>query len=379
MVGLAVALRQLGLQVRLACNPAMHPLARSAGFEPIAFGASLGLEQAAKMPLAWDQWLAPPSSMQWSEECGASLLCEAEELLDVLRPGDVLIAPRNLPFLSLIATARGCRWVQVGLNSGAMIDHAQLGTRLLGRHPWKLGMDRLERMLRERLLGVSDGRDDSPPLMRLHAVPEVFVPYDYPQLPSKCTGFWCWDDPRWQQWSPPDDLNSFLKRNPEPLALAFSSQPLREPVAVLRQHLEVAERLGTTLMVVKGWAFSSQELPTTLINNPALHLVESLPFSWLLPRLHTVFIHGGMGTLAQALRAGCRVVIEPFGNDQFLNARLALEQGLALAVHPHRFDPTEVATAVRMQEPPTRRLEEDSFAGIDKAARHLCNVLSQCC
>ena len=51
MVGLAVALQKKGLQVGLACNPAMHPLARRAGLEPIGLGAALGQEQAAQKPL----------------------------------------------------------------------------------------------------------------------------------------------------------------------------------------------------------------------------------------------------------------------------------------------------------------------------------------
>lgn len=90
------------------------------------------------------------------------------------------------------------------------------------------------------------------------------------------------------------------------------------------------------------------------------------------------FIHGGMGTLAAANDGGCQLVIEPFGNDQFLNARLALEQGLGWAVPPHRFDPEQVAALLCQPPAAGAILPATTYAaalqGIDLAVKHLQKV-----
>ena len=44
------------------------------------------------------------------------------------------------------------------------------------------------------------------------------------------------------------------------------------------------------------------------------------PFSLLLPRAAALVHHGGIGTSAQAMAAGCRQLITPFAHDQFDNA-----------------------------------------------------------
>ncbi|MFM7314366.1 MAG: glycosyltransferase [Cyanobium sp.] len=378
MAGLAHTLVQQGFEVRFACNPAMHPLARRAGVEPLAFGAALGRLEASATPLAWDHWQASPRCRDWTEADRRRLLGDIETLLALLQPGDVLVGTRNLYLLSLVARARSCFWLEVGLHCGAMIDYQHLPAARDSTHPWKRGLDRLERDLRQRLLGDPEDRQDPPPLLRLHAVPDAFAPAAYPQVPAVRTGFWCWDDPRWRNWNPPEALEQLLAADGPPLGLVFSSQPLHDPRAVLARHLEVAERLRRSLVLVRGWAFGDEEQLAPLLDHPALTAVAPLPLSWLLPRLSAVFIHGGMGTLAQALRAGCQVVIEPFGNDQFLNARMALQQDLALAVHPHRFDSAEVAGALEScLTGPGSALDPSAFAGLPQAATRLGDLLEQ--
>lgn len=382
MAGLAQGLSRRGLEVRLACNPAMHPLARRAGVQPLAFGAALGEAEASQSPLAWDHWLASPELRRWTDHDRRALLAEVETLLDLLQPGDLLVGTRNLVLLSLVARVRRCRWLEVGLNSGAMVDYACLPVARHSTHPWKQGLEGLELELRQRLLAGADHRSDPLPLLRLHAVPSAFAPLDYPQLSAVCTGFWCWNDPQWQAWTPPPALERLLAAGPPPLGLVFSSQPLVDPAAVLLRHLEVAQRLERPLVLVRGWAFSRQAEARSpqlaaVLQHPSLLAVDPLPLDWLLPRLGAVFLHGGIGTLAQALRAGCPVVIEPYGHDQFLNARLALRQRLALVVHPHHLDPPQVAEALATQlAGRSSRLQPEAFVGLPVALRHVEQALA---
>jgi UDP:flavonoid glycosyltransferase YjiC (YdhE family) len=376
MLGLGCALQQQGFSVLIACNRAVHDLARRAGLAVTPFCERLGPQQAAGHSIQWDHWLRMPDRVAWEERDQRRVTTQVQELLALLNPDDVLIGSRNLPLLSLIARIRGCRWVEVGLNSGSMIDYEGLAESGLASHPWKLGLEALEADLREQLLGHRDDRNDPSPLLRLHAVPDAFVPEDYPQLPCHRTGFWCFEDPLWEQWSPPTELQSTLATARAPLGLALSSQPLVDPLSVLRNHLRVAELLGEPLILVKSWAFQELDASHHLLQHPALLQVDPLPYRWLFSRLDTAFIHGGMGTLAAALDGGCRLVIEPFGNDQFLNAKLTMQQGLAWAVHPHRFDPEQVA-ALLAQAPAaaTRGIQRgtvgQSPGGIDRAVELL--------
>jgi len=58
-----------------------------------------------------------------------------------------------------------------------------------------------------------------------------------------------------------------------------------------------------------------------------------------------------------------------------LNAKLAMQHGLAWSVHPHRFDPDQVA-ALLAQASPLRLANApvSDFQGIDQAVNLLCQV-----
>ena len=375
MLGLGCALQRQGFSVLIACNSAVHGLAKRSGLEVTPFGEGLGPEQAACSSSHWDHWIRTPELVVWTNNVHNRYLAQTQQLLTLLEPADILIGSRNLPLLSLIARVCRCRWVEVGLNSGSMIDYELLAESRLEPHPWQLGLQQLEKTLRLQLLASSDDAEDPPPLLRLHAVPEMFVPRDYPQLPCYRTGFWCFDDPLWQHWLPPADLEATLASASAPLGLAFSSQPLVNPQVLLHNHLRVAERLGQPLILVKGWAFQGLDFSAGIFQHPWLLPVDPLSFRWLFRRLDTAFVHGGMGTLAAALAGGCRLVIEPFGNDQFLNAKLAMQQGLAWSVHPHRFDADQVAALLAQASlHPRAKVVATDFQGIELAVDLLCEV-----
>jgi UDP:flavonoid glycosyltransferase YjiC (YdhE family) len=59
-----------------------------------------------------------------------------------------------------------------------------------------------------------------------------------------------------------------------------------------------------------------------------------MPQDWLFSRAAALIHHGGIGTIARALRNGCPMLVEPYGNDQFFNARQLLLLGVGAAMHP---------------------------------------------
>lgn len=73
---------------------------------------------------------------------------------------------------------------------------------------------------------------------------------------------------------------------------------------------------------------------------------DYVPFAALLPRLAAFVHHGGIGSTAQALRAGVPQLIRPMAFDQFDNARRAERLGVAKEILPFRYRPAPVAKAL---------------------------------
>jgi UDP:flavonoid glycosyltransferase YjiC (YdhE family) len=71
--------------------------------------------------------------------------------------------------------------------------------------------------------------------------------------------------------------------------------------------------------------------------------VEYAPFSELLPGCAAMVHHGGIGTTAQGLRAGCRQVIMPWAHDQPDNAARVERLGVGRTIWPKRYRAKEVA------------------------------------
>jgi UDP:flavonoid glycosyltransferase YjiC (YdhE family) len=61
------------------------------------------------------------------------------------------------------------------------------------------------------------------------------------------------------------------------------------------------------------------------------------PFSKILPRAAALVHHGGIGTSAQAMAAGCRQLITPFAHDQFDNAHRLCRLGVGRSIDARKY------------------------------------------
>jgi UDP:flavonoid glycosyltransferase YjiC (YdhE family) len=84
--------------------------------------------------------------------------------------------------------------------------------------------------------------------------------------------------------------------------------------------------------------------------------VDYAPFGQLLPRCAALVHHGGIGTTAQALRAGCPQLIMPLAHDQFDNANRIHRLGAGGSIPVKKYRAANVAAALRpMVETPNVR------------------------
>lgn len=146
-----------------------------------------------------------------------------------------------------------------------------------------------------------------------HVLPR---PQDWPpQL--HVTGYWFLDEG--EGWQPPADLVDFLAAGDAPVYIGFGSMGSRNPEEAARIALDALARSGQRGVLAAGWGgLKAINVPETV------HLISSLPHSWLFPRMAAVVHHGGAGTTAAGLRAGVPSIITPFGMDQpFWGRRIA--------------------------------------------------------
>lgn len=355
LVGLGTLLARGGHRVRMAFNDAMRQQAERAGLEVAPFGRPLGSRQVSRHADDWDHWTVPAvDRWRWTERSDAVLLADCRDLLAACRDADLLIAPPNDQAGPLVHELLGIPWVTAALTPGFFanppddLDHPRSEAvaaylRSLAEHLARvrrsLGLpDRplarqLDGLFARRIL-LASHTDFCPPAASLYG--EVHP-----------TGFWLPDDPAWRDWQPSAALARFVEAEPAPLVLAFGSLPVADPASVLAVHARAAARLGRRLVVQRGWArFSPRDLPPD-VPAASVRFIGAAPHDWLFARAAAVISHGGIGSLARALRAGCPVAVEPYGNDQFYNARQVVALGLGAALHPHRVTPEGLAHVLR--------------------------------
>lgn len=137
------------------------------------------------------------------------------------------------------------------------------------------------------------------------------------------TGYWFLDEEA--GWQPPRDLLNFLQAGDPPVYVGFGSVG---DASLAKQKtrlvIEALKQSGKRGVLATGWnAMAKMEnLPDWV------YMIDSIPHSWLFPRMAAVVHHGGAGTTAAGFRAGIPSIILPYGNDQFAWGLRAFELGV---------------------------------------------------
>jgi rhamnosyltransferase subunit B len=166
--------------------------------------------------------------------------------------------------------------------------------------------------------------------------PEWFAPRqrDWPgQL--RLTGFPLCD--RGDDADLSSDVTSFLAAGDRPIVFTLGTA-MQFTKAFFETSIEVCRRLNARGVLVTRFR---DQLPHAL---PAgvLH-VDYAPFGRLLPRAAAIVHHGGIGTLAQAMRAGIPQLVTPMNFDQPDNAVRVTRLGVADRIRLRHYLPAAAA------------------------------------
>jgi sterol 3beta-glucosyltransferase len=139
--------------------------------------------------------------------------------------------------------------------------------------------------------------------------PSVIPPPSDWDSNSIVTGYWYLDPP--SNWAPPQELLDFIEAGSPPIFIGFGSMSSQNPQATTNLILKALEQTKQRGIILSGWGgMQKTDLPKSVL------MVDSVPFSWLFPRMGAVVHHGGAGSTAFGLRAGVPSIIIPFFADQ---------------------------------------------------------------
>lgn len=131
-------------------------------------------------------------------------------------------------------------------------------------------------------------------------------------------------------YQPPEEFVKWIQSGPKPVYIGFGSMPLENTIKTTDIILEALKNTGQRGILDQGWGDlgTFQEIPENVF------LLSECPHDWLFPQCSAVVHHGGAGTTAVGLRAGCPTTIVPFFGDQFFWGDRIHQKGLGPAPIP---------------------------------------------
>lgn len=116
--------------------------------------------------------------------------------------------------------------------------------------------------------------------------------------------------PENKSYSPPPELDEFLKSGKPPVCVSFGSMVNKNAGKIDAIIRDVLKQTGNRGIILSGWGSAHRESTSDLL------YLESAPHDWLLPKCKMLIHHGGAGTISAGLRAGIPQVVVPFMADQ---------------------------------------------------------------
>ena len=133
------------------------------------------------------------------------------------------------------------------------------------------------------------------------------------------------------------EVEEFLAGGPAPVLFTPGTGAAQQ-TKFFRESVEACRLAGLRGMLVTS---HSQQIPRDL--PPGVRAFSYVPFGKVLRRCSALVYHGGVGTLAQGIKAGIPHLVVPNSHDQPDNARRVEQLGLGCRVYPERYKAARVA------------------------------------
>lgn len=121
-----------------------------------------------------------------------------------------------------------------------------------------------------------------------------------------------------------EKIQNFLSKGTKPIVISFSSMPLKEPNGFLEMIKKVVDKTGERVILITGSS------GIEVMESDNIFMVQQISHRLIFPVAKGIIHHGGIGTVAEALRSGRPQLIIPFSVDQPFWAQRLYKQGYAL-------------------------------------------------
>jgi rhamnosyltransferase subunit B len=391
-IAIGVSLQARGHRATILTNPLFQPVIEAQGLGFLAVGTVAEANTAIANPELWHlrkgfrviaQVLVPAIAQTYrliekhadartvvvfsSLALGARL---AQEKLGVpsasvhLQPSIIRTYADQGMMGNIRLSASAPTWFKDGLFR--LIDAVVLDRRLkapLNELRAKLGLPPVDRVMHQWL--------HSPQLV-IAFFPEWFAA-PQPDWPANthAVGFPLWD--AHVDAAPLKEADEFLSAGSAPILFTPGSAGATMQ-RFFKESIEAAKKLGLRAMLVTNYP---EQVPKRL---PAsIRVFGYVPFSQVLPRAALLVYHGGVGTLAQGIKASVPHLVVPHGYDQFDSGWRIEQLGLGLSIPERRYRASRVSRAIEDilgdSDAPARRRRYAERINSDDALARACALI----
>lgn len=396
-VGLGIALKARGHDVTLATNSHFEKLARSAGLDFVELGTDEQFRDTIKNPDLWHKTRAFKTVFGMSKQL-------MERTYEIIKERNI----RGKTVVAASSLSLGARIAQEHLKVPTATVHLQPSVlrtvydvpRLPGLIMPKWLPKRIKQMVwdggdkwyvdpviapainefRARLgmppVNSIIGSWWNSPSLIIGMWPEWFAPVQ-PDFPTqlKLVGFPLYDESGINDLS--SELDAWLSAGEAPIVFSTPSANVHA-AEYFQTSVEASARLNRRGLLLTR---HTDQIPKNL--PPHVRHFDYAPFKALLPRAAALVHNGGVGTTAQALRAGTPQLIAPLAHDQFDNAFRVERLGVGREIPQNRYGTSRVVRTLgemlassEMKATCAKIATRFTDNGLEAAADHLETLLA---
>ncbi len=364
-IAIALELRQRGHEVAFATHKEYQSKVENLGFEfhrmrpdnpalhdPQEMARMMDLQKGTEYVIR--KWVCP------------SLRDTYNDLMNCAKDADFIIAGEGVLVARMVAEKLGIPWASTVLQPLAFLSSYEPDVLpvfpLLAKFQWlgsiaNKGIFRLSKVMTiswaepihtlRRELGLSPlaGNpfidDKYSPDLVLAMFSSIFAkPQPDWAASTVQTGFTFYDDGEGcAELSP--ELIQFLAAGAAPIVFTLGSAAVMTPGRFYQESIQAAKRLNRRAVLLIGKNPPPENLTDAII------AVNYAPYSQIFSHACAIVHQGGIGTTAQALRAGRPMLVMPYSHDQPDNAARVERLGVSLTLSRKQYAAVRVAKRLR--------------------------------